>query len=105
MRTATRYSKAMHAGCFRGSTPDSCGKAPSRNNSRRLDPVRACAYSMRMDPTHKLSRNAGDQATRRPQKQAVNLSISRELLNRARSGDLNLSNILEVALEQKLEQQ
>jgi antitoxin CcdA len=60
---------------------------------------------MRMDRAHKLSRNAGDQATRRPQKQAVNLSISRELLNRARSGDLNLSNILEVALEQKLEQQ
>jgi post-segregation antitoxin (ccd killing protein) len=60
---------------------------------------------MRMDRTHKLGRNAEDQATRRPQKQAVNLSISRELLNRARSGDLNLSNILEVALEQKLKQQ
>jgi len=60
---------------------------------------------MRMNRPHKLSQHAADRATTRPQKKAVNLSINRELLNRARSGDLNLSNILEVALEQKLEQQ
>ena len=59
---------------------------------------------MRMDRARKLGRNTEDQATSRPQKQAVNLSINRELLIRARTGDLNLSNILEVALEQKLEQ-
>ena len=58
-----------------------------------------------MGRAHKLSLNSADRAAARPQKQAVNLSINRELLNRARSSDLNLSNILEVALEQKLEQQ
>ena len=60
---------------------------------------------MRMDRAHTLSRNATGRTETRPQKQAVNLSINRELLNRARSGGLNLSNILEVALEQKLKQQ
>jgi len=41
----------------------------------------------------------------RPQKKAVNLSINRELLDRARIGDMNLSSILEDALELKLRQQ
>jgi antitoxin CcdA len=58
-----------------------------------------------MASPHKLSRIAIDHATSQPQKKAVNLSINRDLLNRARSGDLNLSSILEAALEQKLRQQ
>ncbi len=60
---------------------------------------------MRMESPHKSSRNAVDRVTGQPHKKAVNLSINRDLLNRARSGNLNLSNILEVALEQKLRQQ
>jgi antitoxin CcdA len=60
---------------------------------------------MRMNRPHKLSRSAVDGVLSRPQKKAVNLSISRDLLDRARVGDINLSNILEDALEQKLRQQ
>ena len=59
---------------------------------------------MRMDRPHKMSRTVADGSTSRPQKKAVNLSINRELLNQARSGDLNLSSVLEAALEQKLRQ-
>jgi len=59
---------------------------------------------MRMVNPHKLRRVAVNRATSPPQKKAVNLSINRDLLNRARSGDLNLSSILEMALEQKLRQ-
>jgi antitoxin CcdA len=59
---------------------------------------------MRMERPHKVSRIAADRTTSRPQKKAVNLSINGELLNRARSNDLNLSSILESALEQKLRQ-
>jgi antitoxin CcdA len=60
---------------------------------------------MRMDHPHKLSRRAVDPARARPQKRAVNVSINGDLLHRARTGGLNLSSILEVALEQKLRQQ
>lgn len=59
---------------------------------------------MRMEDPHKMRRTIADGSTSRPQKKAVNLSINRDLLNRARSGDLNLSSILEAALEQKLRQ-
>jgi antitoxin CcdA len=38
-------------------------------------------------------------------KKAVNLSISRGVRDRTRTGDLNLSNMLVHALEQKLRQQ
>ena len=58
-----------------------------------------------MHRPHKLSRNAVAGILPRPQKKAVNLSINRELLDRARTGDINLSNVLEDALEQKLRQQ
>jgi antitoxin CcdA len=58
-----------------------------------------------MGNPHKLSRPAVERAKSRPQKKAVNLSIDGELLNRARSDGLNLSSILEAALEQKLRQQ
>lgn len=60
---------------------------------------------MRMDHPHKLSRAAADPAKARPQKRAVNVSINGDLLHRARTGGLNLSSILEAALEQKLRQQ
>jgi antitoxin CcdA len=60
---------------------------------------------MRMDRPHKLSQHDGDRAAPLSQKKAVNVSINRELLNRARSADLNLSSILEAALEQRLRQQ
>jgi antitoxin CcdA len=60
---------------------------------------------MRMNRPHKLSRSADGGVLSRPQKKAVNLSINRDLLDRARTGDINLSIILEDALEQKLRQQ
>lgn len=60
---------------------------------------------MRMDRPHKISLGVADGPPSRPQKKAVNLSINRELLDLARSSDLNLSSILEAALEQKLRQQ
>jgi antitoxin CcdA len=60
---------------------------------------------MRMNRPHKLSRSAVGGVIPRSQKKAVNLSINRELLDQARSGDINLSSILEDALEQKLRQQ
>lgn len=59
---------------------------------------------MRMENPHKLSRIALGSAAPQAAKKAVNLSINRDLLNRARSDGLNLSSILEVALEQKLQQ-
>ena len=52
-----------------------------------------------------MSRTAADPARGRPQKRAVNVSINGDLLQRARTGGLNLSSILEAALEQKLRQQ
>jgi antitoxin CcdA len=58
-----------------------------------------------MDRPHKLSRRDGDRVAPLSQKKAVNVSVNRELLNRARSADLNLSSILEAALEQRLRQQ
>lgn len=58
-----------------------------------------------MDRPRKPSRIAAGGVLPRPQKKAVNVSISRELLVRARTGHINLSNILENALEQKLRQQ
>ena len=60
---------------------------------------------MRMNSPHKSTRIAGRRAAPQSQKKAVNVSINRDLLNRARNGDLNLSSILEVALEQNLRQQ
>jgi antitoxin CcdA len=60
---------------------------------------------MRMDRPHKLSHRNGDRVAPLSQKKAVNVSINRELLKRARSADLNLSSILETALEQRLRQQ
>jgi antitoxin CcdA len=60
---------------------------------------------MRMDRPHKLSHRDAGRVAPRSQKKAVNLSINRELLNQARSADLNLSSILEAALEQRLRQQ
>ena len=56
---------------------------------------------MRMSNPHKLRRI--EIATSRRQKKAVNLSINRDLLDRARDGDLNLSSILEVALQRELQ--
>jgi antitoxin CcdA len=58
-----------------------------------------------MDRPHKLSHRDGDRVAPLSQKKAVNVSINRELLNRARSADLNLSSILETVLEQRLRQQ
>jgi antitoxin CcdA len=60
---------------------------------------------MRMDRPHKQSQRDGARVAALSQKKAVNVSINRELLNRARSADLNLSSILEAALEQRLRQQ
>jgi antitoxin CcdA len=60
---------------------------------------------MRMSPPHKLIRRPVVRVLARPQKKAVNLSINRELLDRARKCEINLSNVLEDALEQKLQQQ
>ena len=58
-----------------------------------------------MNHPHKLGQSVVDRAKSRPQKKAVNLSIDSELLHRARSDSLNLSGILEAALEQTLRQQ
>jgi len=52
-----------------------------------------------------MPRTAAARVAPKPQKKAVNLSISRDLLNRARIVDLNLSSILEAALEQRLQEQ
>lgn len=41
-------------------------------------------------------------AATRPHKKAVNLTIDRDLLDRAKDRDLNISSILEFALRQKL---
>jgi antitoxin CcdA len=60
---------------------------------------------MRMEYPHKLSRASADSEKARPQKRAVNVSINGDLLHRARTGGLNLSSILEAALEQRLRQQ
>jgi antitoxin CcdA len=60
---------------------------------------------MRMGNAHKVPRAAAVRAASKPQKKAVNLSINRDLLNRARNVDLNLSSILEAALEQRLQEQ
>jgi antitoxin CcdA len=60
---------------------------------------------MRLSRPHKLNRSAAGGLLSRPRKKAVNVSINRELLDRARTGDINLSTILEDALEQKLRQQ
>lgn len=60
---------------------------------------------MRMTSAHKMPRTASVRAAAKPQKKAVNLSINRDLLNRARNVDLNLSSILEAALEQRLQEQ
>ena len=59
---------------------------------------------MRMSNPHKLGGIEIDRAASRRQKKAVNLSINRDLLDRARDGDLNLSSILEVALQRELQQ-
>jgi antitoxin CcdA len=58
-----------------------------------------------MRNAHKIPRAAALRAASKSQKKAVNLSINRDLLNRARSVDLNLSSILEAALEQRLREQ
>jgi antitoxin CcdA len=59
---------------------------------------------MRMSNPHEMRRNPSVRDEPRPQKQPVNLSISGDLLNQARSAELNLSSILEMALQQKLRQ-
>jgi antitoxin CcdA len=61
------------------------------------------AYAV--DRPHKLSHRDGNRVAPLSQKKTVNVSINRELLNRARSADLKLSSILEAALEQRLRQQ
>ena len=58
-----------------------------------------------MKNAHKMPRAAAVRAASKPQKKAVNLSINRDLLIRARNVDLNLSSILEAALEQRLQEQ
>ncbi len=61
-----------------------------------------------MDRPHKANRRTPDAAAAlpqkrpRPQKKAVNLSVNRELLDRARAAGINLSHILESVLDQKL---
>jgi antitoxin CcdA len=60
---------------------------------------------MRMRNAHKTARAPAMRTASKPQKKAVNLSINRDLLNRARNVDLNLSSILEAALEQRLLEQ
>jgi antitoxin CcdA len=59
---------------------------------------------MRMPNPHKMPRNSSVRDEPRPQKQAVNLSISSDLLNQARDAEFNLSSILEMALQQRLQQ-
>jgi antitoxin CcdA len=59
---------------------------------------------MRMSNPHKMPRNSSVRDEPRPQKQAVNLSISSDLLNQARDAEFNLSSILEMALQQRLQQ-
>jgi antitoxin CcdA len=57
-----------------------------------------------MQNAHKYVRKGGKIGSSATPKKAVNVSIDRALLDRARDSDLNLSSILESALTDTLEQ-
>jgi antitoxin CcdA len=79
----------------RGSQAFGVRPSPKALRQRILDAHSECAYNMRLQMEHRMS-------TSRRGKKAVNVSISADLLQAARSHEINLSATLEAAVEHEL---